>query len=273
MEKGKGKEHASPITPLGTNPSIYPSAQRVLDTNDEAGIRLNKSFAALVQEVGGFENLSFNEKNCHNYIDKERYLQLGKSGAKAILQYFARMQYKNDGFFSNIDHDDDGRLKNVLWADARSRTAYKYFGDVVTFDMTYLANRYGMPFAPFVGINHHHQSIFFGIGLISNEDTEIFAWLFQTWLNCIDGEAPKAIITDQDRAMKNAIALVFPNIGHRYCLWYILKKVPEKLGSHHAYKTGLKTNLLKCVYDSQTIGEFENNWDVLITMYNLQENA
>ncbi|XP_042958127.1 protein FAR-RED IMPAIRED RESPONSE 1-like [Carya illinoinensis] len=89
----------------------------------------------------------------------------------------------------------------------------------------------------------------------------------------MDGEAPKAIITDQDRAMKNAIALVFPNTRHRYCLWHILKKVPEKLGSHHAYKTGLKTSLLKCVYDSQTIGEFENSWDVLITTYNLQENA
>ncbi|XP_042974557.1 protein FAR1-RELATED SEQUENCE 4-like [Carya illinoinensis] len=130
-----------------------------------------------------------------------------------------------------------------------------------------------MSFAPFVGVNHHGQSIILGAGLISSEDTETFTWLFQTWLNCMDGDAPKAIITDQDRAMKNAIALVFPNSRHRFCLWHILKKLPEKLGSHGAYKTGLKSQLLNCVYDSHTTEEFERSWAVIIETYNLQENA
>ncbi|KAF5454297.1 hypothetical protein F2P56_023973 [Juglans regia] len=255
------------------NREVSESVKRVLDTNDQADIRMNKSFASLVQEAGGFENLPFSENDCRNYIDKARYLQLGKGGAGALCEYFARMQYKNDGFFSLMDMDDDGRLKNVFWADARSRAAYKYFGDVVTFDTTYLTNKYEMPFALFVGVNHYGQSILLGAGLISSEDTETFTWLFQTWLNCMGGEAPKAIITDQDRAIKNAIALIFPNSRHRFCLWHILKKVSEKLGSHGAYKTGLKSHLLKCVYDSQTIEEFEKCWEVLITTYNLQDNA
>ncbi|XP_042974103.1 protein FAR1-RELATED SEQUENCE 5-like [Carya illinoinensis] len=255
------------------NREVSESVKRVLDINDQAGIRMNKSFASLVQEAGGFENLPFNEKDCRNYIDKARHLRLGKGGAGALREYFARMQYKNDGFFSLMDMDDDGRLRNVFWADARSRASYKYFGDVVTFDTTYLTNRYGMPFAPFVGVNHHGQSILLGAALISSEDTETFTWLFHTWLNCMDGEAPKAIITDQDRAMKNAISLVFPNTRHRFCLWHILKKLPEKLGSHGAYKTGLKTQLLNCVYDSHTIQEFERSWEELITKYNLQDNA
>ncbi|XP_042983691.1 protein FAR1-RELATED SEQUENCE 5-like isoform X1 [Carya illinoinensis] len=172
-----------------------------------------------------------------------------------------------------MDLDDDGRLKNVFWADPRSRAAYQYFGDVVTFDTTYLTNRYEIPFAPFVGVNHHGQSILLGAGLISSEDTKTFVWLFQTWLQCMDGVAPKAIITDQDKAMKNAIAIVFPESRHRFCLWHILKKVPEKLGSHSSYKSGLKNALMKCVYDTQTIEEFENCWDELITTYNLHENA
>ncbi|XP_042966222.1 protein FAR1-RELATED SEQUENCE 5-like [Carya illinoinensis] len=255
------------------NREVSDAVKRVLDTNDQAGIRANKSYGSLVVGAGGFENLPFLEKDCRNYIDKARHLRLGAGGAGALRQYFLLMQYKNPGFFYMMDIDDDGRLKNVFWADPRSIAAYQYFGDVVTFDTTYLTNRYGMPFAPFVGVNHHGQSILLGAGLISSEDIETFAWLFETWLQCMDGNAPKAIITDQDRAMKNAIAIVFPNTRHRFCLWHILKKVPEKLGSYGSYKTRMKNALMKCVYDSQQPDEFEKCWDELLTTYNLHENA
>ncbi|XP_041017868.1 protein FAR-RED IMPAIRED RESPONSE 1-like [Juglans microcarpa x Juglans regia] len=192
------------------NREVSDSVKRVLDTNDLASIRMNKSFGSLVVGAGGFENLPFLEKDCRNYIDKARHLQLGAGGASAFREYFCRMQYNNSGFFALMDLDDDGRLRNVFWAEPRSRAAYQYFGDVVTFDTTYLTNRYGMPSAPFVGVNHHGQSILLGANLISSEDTETFVWLFKTWLQCMDGIAPKSIITNQDRAMKNAIAIVFP---------------------------------------------------------------
>ncbi|XP_042973061.1 protein FAR1-RELATED SEQUENCE 5-like [Carya illinoinensis] len=255
------------------NRAIDDFVKRQLDINDKASIGMAKSFNALVVEAGGFEKLPFIEKDTRNYIDKARHLRLGKGGADALRSYFERMQYKNDGFYSSMDLDDDGRLKNVFWADARSRATYEYFGDVVTFDTTYLTNRYGMPFAPFVGVNHHGQSILLGVGLISSENTEKFVWLFDTWLKCMDGRVPKAIITDQDRAMKNAIAIAFPNTRHRYCLWHIMRKLPEKLGSHAEFKCGLKSALQRCVYDSQTSDEFEKSWEVFIDTYKLYENA
>ena len=74
-------------------------------------------------------------------------------------------------------------------------------------------------------------SILFGCGLISNEDIETFTWLFRTWLSYMSNSAPIGIITDQDKAMKAAIENVFPNTRHRWCLWHILKKIPEKLGA------------------------------------------
>ncbi|XP_041011234.1 protein FAR-RED IMPAIRED RESPONSE 1-like [Juglans microcarpa x Juglans regia] len=184
------------------------SVKRVLDTNDLAGIRMNKSFGSLVVGVGGFENLPFLKNDCRNYIDKARHLRLGASDAGTFRDYFLRMQYKNLGFFALMELNDDGRLKNIFWADPRSRAAHQYFRDV-----------------------------------------------------CMDGIAPKAIITDQDRAMKNAIAIVFPESRHKFCLWHILKKVPEKLGCYGSYKTGMKTALIKCVYDTQTSEEFEKCWD------------
>ena len=70
-----------------------------------------------------------------------------------------------------------------------------------------------MPFALFVGVNNHDHSILLGCGLISHVNTETFTWLFDTWLSCMSGSPPLGIITDQDRAMKNAIEIIFfPNI-------------------------------------------------------------
>ncbi|KAK0587227.1 hypothetical protein LWI29_019469 [Acer saccharum] len=91
------------------NREMSDTMKRVLDTNDIAGVRMNKSFGSLVVGAGGFENLPFSEKDCRNYIDKARHLKLGAGGAGALREYFLRMQYKNLGFFALMDLDDDGR--------------------------------------------------------------------------------------------------------------------------------------------------------------------
>ncbi|KAA8539947.1 hypothetical protein F0562_026639 [Nyssa sinensis] len=197
------------------NRVMRPYVKRKLEMNDKAGIRMNKSYNACVVEAGGHENMTFLEKDCRNYIEKVRRLQLGQGDAAAVQDYFLKMQADNANFFYAMDLDEEARLKNLFWADARSRAAYEEFGDVVTFDTTYLTNKYDMPFAPFVGVNHHGHSILLGCGLISNEDTDTFTWLFQTWLTCMSGRAPSGIITDQDKAMKKAIEKVLPNTRHR----------------------------------------------------------
>ena len=99
---------------------------------------------------------------------------MGTRDAEAIQKYFVQMQKRNSEFYYVMDLDDECQLRNVFWADTRSRAAYEYFGDVITFDTTYLTNKYDMPFAPFVGVNHHGQSVLLGYALLSNEDTETF---------------------------------------------------------------------------------------------------
>ncbi|KAG6667593.1 hypothetical protein CIPAW_01G111700 [Carya illinoinensis] len=90
------------------NRAIDDSVKRQLDINDKTGIGMSKSFNSLVVEADGFEKLPFIEKDARNYIDKARHLRLGKGGADALRGYFERMQYKNDGFYSSMDLDDDG---------------------------------------------------------------------------------------------------------------------------------------------------------------------
>ena len=38
------------------------------------------------------------------------------------------------------------------------------------------------------------------------------------------------MITDQDEFLKEAVADAFPNTHHCFCLWHILRRIPEKLG-------------------------------------------
>ena len=71
-----------------------------------------KNFNLLAIEAWGYENLAFEEKDCHNFIAKEGHLWLGM-GVEALCDYFIKMQAINDGLYFAMDFDDDCRLKNV----------------------------------------------------------------------------------------------------------------------------------------------------------------
>ena len=68
-------------------------------------------------------------------------------------------------------------------------------------------------------------------------------------------QAPTAIITDQDRAMQNAIKEIFPKAHHRWCLWHVMKKVPKKLRGYSNYES-IKLILHSAVFDSFSKEEF-----------------
>ncbi|XP_058208079.1 protein FAR-RED IMPAIRED RESPONSE 1-like [Rhododendron vialii] len=232
---------------------------------------MNQTIASCTIEVGGPSNLPWLPKDARNYVDKVRRSELKEGDAESMHKYFIKMKTDNEAFFYAIDLDEENRLKNVFWADGRSREAFKEFGDVVTFDTTYLVNQWNMPFAPFVGVNHQRQSILLGCGLILREDTDSFVWLFKTWVACMSGCSPNAIITDQCRAMQNAISIVFPNVRHRWCLWHLLKKVLEKLKGYDDSEP-IKWDVLSAAYDLLTKEEFEKNWGNLINKYHLEAN-
>ncbi|RYR08691.1 hypothetical protein Ahy_B05g076505 [Arachis hypogaea] len=65
------------------------------------------------------------------------------------------MKEKNHNFFFELELKDDQSIKLAFWADARSRAAFEYFRDVISFDTTYNTNRYNLVCGSFVGVNHH----------------------------------------------------------------------------------------------------------------------
>ncbi|KAL5821714.1 hypothetical protein ACOSQ3_023596 [Xanthoceras sorbifolium] len=142
--------------------SIASIAKQNIDSLHAVGVGTNKIYAAMAKQNCGFKNVRCLEKDIRNHLDKERRLALTSTDAKAMLEHFMHMQEENKNFFYAVDLDDQHMLKNVFWVDAKSREDYKIFGDVVLFDKTYITNKFKMPFAPFIGVNNHLQSILLG---------------------------------------------------------------------------------------------------------------
>ena len=104
--------------------------------NDNADVRVNSNIKSSIVEAGGYENVTYNQKDVRNFLDKERRLKCKEGDGKALHDYFVRMQGKNSNFYHVLDLEDELRVQNVFWVDTRSRAAYESFHDVITFDTT-----------------------------------------------------------------------------------------------------------------------------------------
>ncbi|XP_021767376.1 protein FAR1-RELATED SEQUENCE 5-like isoform X1 [Chenopodium quinoa] len=217
----------------------------------------------MARERNGVENMPFAQKDLHEEVAKLRKINFDEGDAKAMFSYFQTMVDDNSDFFYTYRVDEEGRLKDVLWVDARCRMAYEEFGDVVCFDSTYLTNEYKLPFCNFVGVNHNGQTILFGCALVRRETVETFEWVYSNWLRCMNNKTPVAILTDQDPAMRKALKTTMKGTTHRWCIWHILQKFSTKLGKHPNYPE-LKVDLESAVYDSLDIEEFERRWAEVI---------
>ncbi|XP_073047683.1 protein FAR1-RELATED SEQUENCE 5-like [Primulina eburnea] len=206
-------------------------------------------------ESGGPEHVGFIERDIRNYEQSVR------DEHKEREEFIVLFDYETDS---------DNRFTRCFWTDHVSRRAYTAFGDVVVFDTTYNTNKYGMIFAPFVGVNHHHQTILFGCGLLSDEKTDSFVWLLNKFLEAMCQGAPNLIITDQDPALTKAISQVFPRTTHRYCLWHILNKFSEKLNPM-TFRDHYES-IRNAILHSSTDEEFESSWEAAMSNANLEQH-
>ncbi|CAJ2638651.1 protein FAR-RED ELONGATED HYPOCOTYL 3 isoform X3 [Trifolium pratense] len=230
-----------------------------------------KMYAVMARQFAEYKTV-VGVKNEKNQFDKGRNLGLEFVEAKLMLDFFIQMQSMNSNFFYAVDLGEDQRLKNLLWIDAKSRHDYINFCDVVSFDTTYVRNKYKMPLVLFVGVNQHYQFILLGCALISDESAATFSWLLRTWLKGVGGQVPKVIITDHDMTLKSVISDVIPSACHCVCLWHILGKVSENLAHVIKKHVNFMTKFEKCVFRSLTSDDFDNRWEKILDRFELRQD-
>ncbi|KAJ0742619.1 putative MULE transposase domain, FHY3/FAR1 family [Helianthus annuus] len=146
------------------------------------------------------------------------------------------------------------------------------FGDVISFDATFMTNRYKMVFVPFTGIDNHCRNVTLGSGLLASESIESYKWLLNSFVKSF-GRQPKVVVTDQDPAMKQAIEEVFSTSRHRLCMWHIMKKVVDKVGHELCNNDEFTRRMCDIVWtDSIEPEEFERQWKLVMIEFGLTEN-
>ncbi|CAN6234665.1 unnamed protein product [Urochloa humidicola] len=190
------------------------------------------------------------------------------------LDYFLELEAEDPEFFHRVKLDDQNRVESIFWVDGAARHAYiESYHDCVSFDATYMTNMYDMPCAPFIGINAHGQTFQLGCAFLRDEKTPSYKWLFETFLVAMKGKAPLNIITDQDGAMRNAIACLFPNANHRNCRWHIMDKFSSTIGPILDEDEELEEDFKECVNHTVTPEEFESKWAAMLNKHSLEGNV
>lgn len=240
------------------------------DLSDDLGI--TPVSESVGRQVGGVRSVTFLPDDYKNNLRTKRMKAMQMGDAGAVLKYLQTMQLNNPSFFYAIQVDEDDKLTNIFWTDAKSIMEYNYFGDVVCLDTTYRSNGYGRPFAPFLGVNHHKQTVVFGAMLLYDESIESFKWLFETFKIAMHGKQPQTILTDQSMAMSSAITAVWPGTCHRLCVWHVYQNALKHL--NHVFQ-GSKTfakDFSKCVFDFEEEEDFLIAWRAMLDRYDLRNN-
>uniref|UniRef100_A0A8R7V2K0 Protein FAR1-RELATED SEQUENCE n=1 Tax=Triticum urartu TaxID=4572 RepID=A0A8R7V2K0_TRIUA len=159
-----------------------------------------------------------------------------------------------------------------MGTNGNSKLQYKFFGDVITFDTTYLTNLYDMPFGLLLGVNNHFQSIILAGVLMRDEQVDSFQWVLSEFVNMMGDKHPQTILTHQVRAMEIAIKSELPGSVHRWCKWHILKKAKENLGPLYTDKSEFRAEFHKVLNHMISEEEFETPWDMLVENYSLKSH-
>ncbi|KAA8518263.1 hypothetical protein F0562_015854 [Nyssa sinensis] len=210
--------------------------------------------------------------DCKSYLHSRRMREMNKVEANCLLDYLRRKQSEDPSFFYAVQLDINNCLTNIFWANSQMMVDYGHFGDVVCFDTTYKTSKDCRPFAPFVGVNHHMQTVFFGAALLFDETSESFEWLFRTFIAAMSGQKPKSVLTDQDATIIKAVDLVLPETCHRICVWHIYQNALIHLSHAFTALGSFAKDFTSCIYDREDEEDFIRAWKEMLGKYNLRQN-
>ncbi|XP_074288153.1 protein FAR1-RELATED SEQUENCE 5-like [Silene latifolia] len=153
--------------------------------------------------------------------------------AEMLIEGFMQKRARCPSFYFDFDVDDNKRLTKVFWADPIAIKNYALFGDSVSFDTTFDFNEYRN------------------------------GWV----LSYYSIHRPMS-------GIKAGVKNVFSgNTTHRFCIWHIMKKLPDKVGSTIYKDTDFLKEISSIVWNEDIEPtEFESSWCSIMEKHDLSGN-
>ena len=89
---------------------------------------------------------------------------------------------------------------------------------------------------------------------------ESFQWLFKSFLIAMGSHMPKTLTTDQDLVIRQVVVDVFETSIHLFCMWHIVRRLPEKVGRMLNGCGDFIERIKRCVWASGSCDESEDSW-------------
>ncbi|XP_050211588.1 protein FAR1-RELATED SEQUENCE 5-like [Mercurialis annua] len=200
-----------------------------------AGIPKGQIVDYILSINGEFDAIGFTRKDLYNYQVALQVPKGSTNDAEATVAFITGLAVKDPGIYCRYYANEDEKLCRLFFSDSISRAEFKNFGDVVVCDATYKTNTFRMPLVLFTGLDNNRLNIVFAFAIINCEDAETYNWVFRTFVDCMGGIAPKAILTDADKAMQVALRESMPLTRHMWCAWHICRNLTSVQGKDQKF--------------------------------------
>ncbi len=165
-------------------------------------------------------------KDLNNIRQKRNKASLGGlTPTQALVKQFEDYQVTHSVRYDDLD---PLRPTAMLWAYEWNTSIWRQFWWVLELDNTYKTNRFKMALFQACIVTNLGTVIPVVFGLVDNERQDGFDWLINAFndlrIQC-EIPAPGVIITDDEKALRNALTEVFPSADLQLCVFHINKNV------------------------------------------------
>ncbi|CAK8534629.1 unnamed protein product [Lathyrus sativus] len=107
--------------------------------------------------------------------------------------------------------EDEFTIRDIFWTHPNSIKLFNKFPTMFILDSTHKTNKYRLTLLEMVGVTLTEKTYSNGFAFLEYEKKDNFTWALEVCraLLKIQGEMPKAIVTDRDTTLMNSVAKLF----------------------------------------------------------------
>ena len=170
-----------------------------------------------------FPDLLITRKDIYNITFRHRWRERqGHTPTEAIIR---RLQ--DDGELARAFVDDRRRCIGLLYTTKEARALTHRFPTVLFIDTTFQTNRFGLPMLHIGGFTATNHSFSSAVVFMVMQTTEWYELAIKAYLDFVQlgSEAIKVVITDRERAIRNALHTVLPSAYQLLCQWHLSENI------------------------------------------------